>query len=148
MADLILRFSPSPTMEAAFGAAHAAARAQQLTWPNPPPRASRSLIDPISINHLSCFYCWQATEHRDENFAWTALWVLYENGHVFQSRKTRRNKQETTRLSLGALIVFDARLWHSTTASNGWLVVATEDFKEAPGQEQVCAAFEARLANA
>ena len=137
----------SERMLRAFPQQHRAAESRFGILVMPRSREERVTISPVAVLGTTVLTCFQAARHRDEGVGWTALWVLRSAGHVLHCQPRRGQPSQTTSLTPGSLVAFDADTdWHWTTEGKGMLAVASRDFGEGqPTDDQVRSAFDAAV---
>ena len=139
--------TPSGRMLRAFPQRQQAAESRFSILVMPRSREERVMINPVIVLGMTVLTCFQAARHRDEGIGWTALWVLRSAGHVLHCQSRRGQPPQTTSLTPGSLVAFNADTdWHWTTEGKGVLAVASRDFGgEQPTDDQVRSAFDAAI---
>lgn len=107
-----------------------------------PPRETLNDISPVSIDGLTVLTVWEVARHRDEDFAWTALWILRSSGHRLWVQEKKGQECQSLLLKEGSIVVFDTRWWHWTTGAKGFLFVAPMEFEQEPSRLTVTSAFD------
>lgn len=129
---MIRAIEPSETMTQAFPVLHEAATKAFGKLEMPRRGEKRSLIDTRHIHGVNVLTVFEAKRHRDTEFSWTCLWVIYSAGHVLHCQRKLGRPVETAALEPGSVVAFDAgRDWHWTSGGNGILVVAPVEFSNA-----------------
>ncbi len=139
--------TPSERMLRAFSQRHQLAESRFGILVMPRSREERVMINPVTVLRTTVLTCFQAARHRDEGIGWTALWVLRSAGHVLHCQPKRGQPSQTTSLTPGSLVAFNADTdWHWTTEGKGLLAAASRDFgEEQPTDDQVRSAFDAAV---
>lgn len=138
---LLRSYDPSPRMAVVF---HKAARSAEAAAGLREPGNRPFIIDSDRVLGLPCLLVEQAKKHTDDEFGWSALWILRCGGHRLHAQDRMRlpRQRDDLQLYAGALVLLDTRKPHWTEKGKGVLVAGSYDFEEEPSQADVWLAIE------